>query len=56
MTFKVIKTIWKDKGNDKKAVKRPFLPFYIAFIISIQYEPINLPFYTKMDDKNNIKG
>ena len=56
MVLKIIKTIQNDKGNDKKALKRPFLPLCIVFIILIQYELINLPFYTKMDDKNDIKG
>ena len=56
MVFKTIKTIRNDKGNNKTALKRPFLPFWIVFIISIQYESINLLFYTKIDDKNNIKG
>ena len=56
MVFKMIKTIQNDKGNDKKALKSPFLQFCIVFIISIQNESINLPFYTEMDDKNDIKG
>ena len=30
--------------------------FCIVFMISIQYESINLPFYTEMDDENDIKG
>ena len=41
----------------KKDLKRPFyLPFYTIFIISIQYESINLSFYFKMDDKKDKKG
>ena len=55
MVFKTIKTIQNNKENDKKALKRPFLSFHIDFIISIQYESINLSFCIKMNDKNNIK-
>ena len=40
----------------KKDFKNLFyLPFYTVFIISIQYELINLLFI-KMVDKNHIKG
>ena len=57
MGFKTIKTIRNDKWNNKKDLKRPFyLPFYTVFIISIQYESINLSFYMEMVDKNDIKG
>ena len=56
MVFKMIKTISKDKGNDKKALKRPFLQFNIVFITSIQYESKHLSFDIEMDDKKDIKG
>ena len=50
MDFKTIR-------NDKKSLKKAlYLPFCIFSIISIQYELINLLFYTEMDDKNDIKG
>ena len=56
MVFKMIITMRKDKGNDKKALKRPFLQFYIVFITSIQYESKKILFDIEMDDKKDIKG
>ena len=53
MVFKaiqMIKTIRNDEGNDKKD------NYFTVFVISIQYESTNLPVYTEMDDKNDIKG
>ena len=36
-------------------ILRVFLPYYIVFIISIQYESIYLSFYIEMDNKKDIK-
>ena len=53
MAFKMVNLIWNNKGNNTKALKKPFLTFCIVFIISIQFESINLQFYTEMDDKSD---
>ena len=52
----IFKAIQNDNGNDKKALKDLFLLFCIVFIISIQYDSINVSFYIEMDDKNDKKG
>ena len=52
MVSKTIKTVRNDKGNVKKAPKRPFLPFCI---ISIQYESIYLLFYRCFIVSHRIK-
>ena len=57
MVFKTIKTIWNDKENETKSLKITYvLPFCIVFVISIQYESINLTFCIEIDDKNDKKG